>query len=233
MRCLFFILSLFCLTANAQVNPGYNGFNNKGSGVVILTDIFSFSSASRPCSGCTNIAGNPGPSGSVRTGTGIHGTTITSVATANYIENGGTSAFDGAGSNAGVFFTNCNGTSNAVMFNSWFTGSQYDHTKPQLQLGNLSTGKTYTIKITGSSTGGNATSRITLIHIEGATLLSTQTYNPHPVTGGGGGGQNTTDGVTFTGVVPDGSGTIRIWFNKVNSGDQQGHCGVISIANEN
>lgn len=203
--------------------PGVTTVNVPVTGTIspAVTQVakFSFSNTSKTCFGWTNIFGNPATG--VKTGTDAgSGITFTSVATANYTPNG-SSSFDGNGTQSGTFFNDCSGTSNAIMYNGWVNASAYDHTKPQVQLGNLNPSYTYTIQLTGSTTGGSL--RRTDVRVEGVTLSSMQYFDAK---------NNTANGVTFTGVAPDASGTIRIWFNYDNSSPEQGHMDGFIITKE-
>lgn len=178
---------------------------------------FSFSLTSKTCTGWTNIFGDPHTG--IRTGTGaLTGWTYTSIATANYVPNG-TNAFDNNGTMAGTFFSDCAGSTTAVMNNGWINGGAYDHTKPQHEIGGLNPAKTYNIKLTGSTNGGSL--RVTDVRVEGSGLSSMISFTAK---------SNTANGVTFNNISPDGSGKIRIWFNQDVSNIEQGHCDAFTIS---
>lgn len=224
------ILLLFVATiCHGQVTPGYNGFNNKKASVQ-FTEKFNFSATSQACSGWTNIVGNP--ISSIRTGTGANGTTLTTVSTSNWTNSGG-AAFDNLGTQSGTFsiFGACSGSATAVMNNLYANNITYDHTKIQIQLANLNTGKTYTLQFTGSTQNGSSGQRVTGVRLEGSSLGTAQTFDAHPGASGAG-GANTSGGVTFTGVAPNGSGQINI-FIYTSTGTAPGILSAFSITNEN
>src|SRR5579864_6586340 len=109
------------------------------------TASFSFSAGSHPLSGWTNVTGDP--SVAVVTVSDPSGITVNSVAIANWSQFGDQASFDGLGENINGFFP---GT---VLFNHWYN---YDNTyhagQPQLRISGLNTGRTYILKMTGSST---------------------------------------------------------------------------------
>lgn len=181
-----------------------------GPGVVAK---FNFSKTNKVCSGWTNMFGDP--LNNILSVTDIaSGFTLTTIARTNHTSLG----FDANGTQSGTYFSDCSGTVQAVMYNGFVCTDQYDHTKPQLQIGSLNTGKTYTIKLTGSTTGG--VNRISDIRVEGSTLSSMQSYVSH---------SNTANGVIFTSISPDGSGTIRIWYNSDVTSPEQANVSAFTI----
>lgn len=178
---------------------------------------FSFSLTNKVCTGWTNVFGDPHTG--IRTATGaLTGWGYTSVATANYVPNG-TNAFDNNGTTGGTYFSDCAGSTTAVMNNGWINGGAYDHTKPQHEISGLNSAKTYNIRFTGSTNGGSL--RVTDVRVEGAGLSSMVSFTAK---------SNTANGAGFNNISPDGSGKIRIWFNQDVTNIEQGHCNGFTIA---
>ena len=164
---------------------------------------FSFGGPST-VSGWTNIPGDPYTG--VRTAT-AGGITISTISTGNWAPNSVPSAeYDFGGASPGVYFPD------AVMSNSWlqYNGSGYNlalynAAVPQLQLSGLNKDSTYILRMTGSDRYYTGNTQYTVVGLNLAGSQQLNTYN------------NTTQGVTFTHVQPDASGTIRIYVNATSN----------------
>ena len=165
-------------------------------------------------SGWVNVTGNPSTGVVTATSAGI---TVSSVATSNWSPYSGVCSGDGNGYFSGVYFPP------QVMSNSWFqyNGSGrslalYNSLVPQIELTGLNSDSTYILRMSGSD-GGSFVSNPTEYTVAGITTYSTQSLNIH---------DNLTQGVTFTGIQPDGTGMIRIYLNATGSTDIAGISGL-------
>lgn len=175
--------------------------------VAAQTASFNFSASVQSIAGWTNVYGDPAHG--VRTGTSA-GITVSSVATANWAGDGnGNCSYDGGGiATAGFFPT-------GVMGNHWY---QYGTTaaavmivsQPQLMVTGLHPGSLYTIRLSGSFIFGIPSSfqmDPTFFTVTGVTNYGTQQINANA---------NFTDGAVFNNVIPDSTGTVRIYVNTGN-----------------
>ncbi len=210
-------------TKFGMVTASFAGAENKYVGLTAeVTDapvtkdtaIFSLSAAARVCSAdnVTNIAG--GPTGAVRTGS-INGISFSSIATNRWENFSGASAFDGQGTTSGVFFTQCNGSENAVMRNNWIKTAGYNSASPQVIISGLKTGSQYTVRVSGTTAGGAVGARMSGVRVQGNGAISAeQTYNP----GSTPEGPNSNAGVVFTNITPNSSGQITLWLYYAGGG---------------
>ena len=165
-------------------------------------------------SGWVNVAGNPSSAVVTATSGGI---TLSSVSTSNWSPYSGVCSGNGNGYYPGVYFPP------QVMSNSWFqyNGSGrslalYNSLVPQIELTGLNADSTYILRMSASD-GGSFVSNPTEYTVAGITTYSTQSLNIH---------NNLTQGVTFTGIQPDGTGMIRIFLNATGSTDIAGISGL-------
>ncbi|HEV2481011.1 MAG TPA: Ig-like domain-containing protein [Puia sp.] len=185
-------LSLFVLLALASAN----------SAVAQLAS-FSFGGPST-VSGWTNLPGDPYSAVQTATASGI---TISSISTGNWAPNGvPSSEYNAGGASAGVYFPA------GVMANGWlqYNGSSYNlalynAAVPQLLLSGLNADSTYILRMTGSDQYYTGNTQYT---VAGASVAGSQQLNTY---------NNTTQGVTFTHVQPDASGTSRIYVNATGN----------------
>jgi Bacterial Ig domain len=168
---------------------------------------FNLSAAAAPVTGWTNVAGNASDSVVTATAGGI---TISSVATANWSPYAGTCAVNGYGAYPGTYFPV------GVMSNGWYqyNGSAYSLAlynagMPQFKLTGLNPDSTYILRMSGSN-GAGFDDNPTVYTVAGTSVYASQNLNA---------GGNTSQGVTFTAIRPDDTGTIRIYVN-CNSGTQ-------------
>ena len=166
---------------------------------------FNFSAAAAPVTGWTNLAGNA--SASVLTAT-AGGITISSVATANWAPFDGTCAINGYGAYPGTYFPV------GVMSNGWYqynatgqTQAEYNAAIPQFKLSGLNPDSTYILRMSGSN-GAGINDNPTVYTVAGTSVYASQYLNA---------GGNTSQGVTFTAISPDDTGTIRIYVNTNSS----------------
>ncbi len=101
------------------------------------------------------------------------------------------------------------------MLNGFFTYSGGTHnadstvltlSKPQYTIGGLTTSATYTINMTGSLNSATNFASLNKYRIVGATTYVSGTFNSP-----NGCYTNTSGGVTFPNVQPDGSGNIKVY----------------------
>lgn len=180
---------------------------------------FNFSNGSQPVTGWTNVSGDP--STAVRTATASSGITVSSVATANWYQNPGSNscAFDGGGATGGIFFPA------GVLLNQWYqfgtaNASVLNVSVPQLLVSGLHADSIYTIRISGSFASGiPATYNLEPVQytVMGATNYGSLNIN---------GNYNTTDGAVFTSVIPDSTGSLRIYVNTANGSNTGSICGI-------
>jgi hypothetical protein len=197
---------------SALLLAGIIGLNGR---LAAQTVSFNFSAtAATPVSGWVNVIGDP--STGIRTAT-ANGITVSSVATANWSPYSGYAAGNGTGYYPGAYFPP------NVMSNNWFqyngtgrTLALYNSLVPQLKLTGLNPDSTYILRISGSDNGSFVTNP-TLYTVAGVTTYATQSLNIH---------NNITQGVTFQGIAPDVSGTIRIYVNANSSTDLGAICGI-------
>jgi Secretion system C-terminal sorting domain len=174
----------------------------KGGSVATQTAKFNFSNSAISVSGWTNMAGSP--SSKVITVLDLSGITLSSVSTGNWFAYNGSSSYNGNGVNAAGFFSNA-----SISENNWYQfgdpGALFDSTRAQLQATGLITGRSYTIKISGSN-GLGFNANPTRYTIKGLT-----NYAPIDVNLNG----TANNGATFNNIFPDASGKIRIFINAV------------------
>jgi len=167
---------------------------------------FNFSNSPVSVSGWTNMAGQPG--NQVITGTS-GGVRLSSVATANWAPYSGATSYDGGGVNAAGFFNNA-----AVSVNNWHQygdpAATYNVSKPQLQASGLTAGASYTVKMSGSNAFNLDANPCAY------TIVGASTYGPISVNLNG----TASNGATFSGVIPDASGSIKIYVNSVANTSQ-------------
>ena len=191
MKKFYWILLLTAICATSQLQAQIASFN--------------FSAAAAPVTGWTNLAGNA--SASVLTAT-AGGITISSVATANWAPFDGTCAINGYGAYPGTYFPV------GVMSNGWYqynatgqTQAEYNAAIPQFKLSGLNPDSTYILRMSGSN-GAGINDNPTVYTVAGTSVYASQYLNA---------GGNTSQGVTFTAISPDDTGTIRIYVNTNSS----------------
>lgn len=171
---------------------------------------FNFSSASHIADGWTNVDGDP--SYNVITVMAPSGISVNSVATANWSELGGNSAFDGLGDTVnGVFPA-------AVLVNHWFNYENPYHTgQPQLKLTGLSRDSLYTLKMAGSSTSTVNTdfTSYTVVGLANYGVIAVNSHN------------NSTDCAIFNRIAPDSTGSIYIYLNNQPWSQSADICGLV------
>ena len=170
---------------------------------------FNFTAAAATVGGWTNVAGDP--HAAVRSVTAPSGITINSVATANWYPDptGNACAFNGGGANGSGFFPA------AVFINHWYeygtsNAATIVMSQPQLIIGGLHTDSSYSIRVSGSFADGIPSPYNmdpTDYTIAGAAYYGTLGIN---------GNYNTTDGAIFNNVVPDSTGSIRLYLSTAN-----------------
>lgn len=185
--------------SNAQARILVNG--HRYASTTPDSAYFHFTNAAVVVSGRTNVSGDP--TTGVRSAT-MNTITVSSVATANWATFLGVGSFNNGGSAALTFFTP------ALAENHWFCTNTYASGTHQMLVSNLDPTKLYTIRISGRVTSGTS-ARTADYRVQGngavSSLVNVATYN------------NTTAGAVFTGITPDGSGTIKIWVSKPGSSD--------------
>ena len=167
---------------------------------------FNFSSSTQSISGWTNVKGDPGKG--VRTAT-ASGITVSSVATGNWAPDGnGNCAYDGGGTTTAGFFPA------GVMGSTWYqygttNASLLNVSQPQLKISGLHTGSVYSIRMSGAFDFVSSSLMMdpALYTVMGAGSYGTQQVN---------GNQDVSGGAVFNNVVPDSTGTIRIYINTGN-----------------
>jgi len=179
---------------------------SSGGTTQTTTVSFNFSNSPVAVSGWTNMAGQPGNQVITATSGGIK---LSSVATANWAPYSGATSYDGGGVNAAGFFNNA-----AVSVNNWHQygdpAAVYNVSKPQLQATGLSSGTSYTVKLSGSNAFNLDANPCSY------TIIGASTYGPINVNLNG----TASNGATFNGVVPDASGSIKIYINSVANTSQ-------------
>jgi Bacterial Ig domain len=175
---------------------------------------FNFTASPISVSGWVNVSGDP--STGLRSVT-ANGITVNSVATTNWSPYSGISAQNGNGFYPGKYFPS------QVMSNNWFqyNGSarslaNYNAAVPQLQLSGMNPDSSYILRMSGSDDGGFVSSP-TVYTISGATVYSAQSLSVH---------NDSSQGVTFTGIYPNASGVISIYVNTTSSTDIASICGL-------
>ena len=167
---------------------------------------FNFSDAPNVVSGWINVHGDP--SLAVITATdATTGISISSVATANWVQYARTNAaYDGGGMTNGTYFPA------AVMLDQWFqynpAGSgtaYYNEAIPQLILSGLKTDSVYKIKISSSMALGfdSDPSHYTVV---GSTVYGPIDLNTN---------NNTANGAEFDNIAPDSAGHVKIYINTI------------------
>lgn len=217
MRYLLTILLFISISVKGQVFGVLQGAPDT------IVAIFNFSNPAESCAGCTNLDGDP--SISLLSVTDPSGIGINTVATANWTQVGtcSCSAINAGGTQAGVFLPQCAGTVQALMYNSMFNDAPYNASAAQFELTGLIPSRPTTLQLTGSTVNGSAGSRLTGIILVGASTSSEMDYDPHP------GVANTTGGVTFTGIMPNASGQIFVYFFMASTATQQPIIGGIRV----
>jgi hypothetical protein len=185
MKKSYWILLLTAICATSQLHAQIASFSFAGPSTV---------------TGWTNVSGDPHAGVQTATAGGI---TLSSVSVANWSPNGsGNCAYNYAGAASGTYFPA------AVMGNSWIqyngTGNNlasYNALSPQLAVSGLNPDSTYILRMSGSNVYYN---NPTLYTVAGRTVAGSQSLNTY---------ENTNQGVTFGGVTPDSTGTIRVFVN--------------------
>jgi len=165
---------------------------------------FSFSGTPTTVAGWTNLPGDPHSGAQVATMAGI---TVSSISPANWVPNTVPSnVYNFGGASNATYFPA------AVMANTWlqWNGNDnnlalYNASVPQLLLSGLNPDSTYILRMSGSDIYFQGSTQYT---VAGASVSGSQyldTYN------------NTTQGVTFTGIRPDVSGNIKIYVNAMST----------------
>lgn len=164
---------------------------------------FNFSASVQTVIGWTNVVGDPGKA--VRTAATSSGIGVSSVATANWAQDAnGNCAYDGAGEDSAGFFPV------GVMGSAWY---QYGTTaatvlvvsQPQLIVTGLKPDSVYTLRISGSFlAGGGLMLDPVLYTVMGTVNYGTRLSNDN---------YDITDGAVFKNVVPDSTGSLRIYLN--------------------
>jgi hypothetical protein len=175
---------------------------------------FNFSAGAQVNSGWTNVAGDP--STAVRTATDPSGISISSVSTSNWSPtSGGISAYNGSGGYPGVYFPVGVMIANWIQYNgSGYNLALYNALMPQLVLSGLNKDSNYIIRISGSDIYNEGPTQYT---VAGASVSGSQSLNNF---------KNTTQGVTFQHVYPDGSGNIKVYVNCTSTGGYAFLCGL-------
>lgn len=175
--------------------------------------------------GWTNLSGDPGSAGSIRTTSVTNGTTtfgINTVATTNWTAFGGANAFANNGINVAGFFPA------AVTFQNYYqayNGVPHDSTHAQFALTGLNIAKLYTISVSGSNQFTNPSTSD--YYVSGA--LSPSTYGFQVLANF----NNSANGVTFLHVQPDGTGKILFFFQpNAGVGSNIGQVNGIKIVTE-
>jgi hypothetical protein len=131
------------------------------------------------------------------------GITLSSVSVANWSPNSsGNCAYDNGGAASGTYFPAVIMTESWIQYNG--TGNNlalYNALVPQLALSGLNPDSTYILRMSGSNVYFNAA---TLYTVAGRSVAGSQSLNTY---------ENTSQGVTFEGVTPDSTGTIRVFVN--------------------
>ena len=113
-----------------------------------------------------------------------------------------------------------NGTPNGTVWNyapnvmreCWFSyNDAYNASYPKIKISGLKTGGvTYTLKITSSISTSIAGFACDVDY----RILGNSLYGPTVLAAQSGGVENTANSVTFTNIVPDGTGSFNIYFNQ-------------------
>jgi len=164
---------------------------------------FNFSNPAAPVSGWTNVVGDPYLSVVTATSNGI---TISSVATANWAQYNGNSAFNGLGESTGnsVF-------PGGVLLNHWYQYSapgEYTAGKNQFLISGLNPNNVYTIDMAGSSTSSLNNNPVQYT-VSGIIVYPVQQENNH---------NNSTNYASFN-VAPDASGNVKVYVNTLPTTD--------------
>lgn len=164
---------------------------------------FNFSVTAAAVSGWTNVVGDPSLSVVTASSNGI---TISSVATGNWSQYNGASAYNGVGESGGnsVFAA-------GVLSNHWYqysSAGEYSAGKYQLLISGLNTGHVYTIYMAGSSTSSLNTNPV-VYTVSGIQLYASQQEDNH---------NNTANYATFA-VAPNSSGNVQVYVNTLPSTD--------------
>ncbi len=110
------------------------------------------------------------------------------------------------------------------MSNHWFQYSsfygQYNALIPQLLLSGLNKDSVYTIRMTGSFTGGYNLNPIRYT-VAGAIIYGYVDVN---------GNSNTSDGAVFHNIAPDANGTVKVYVNTYGGSDVASICGIQIIS---
>lgn len=165
---------------------------------------FSLTAQTMP-SGFTNVFGDP--STGLRTST-VNGITLSSTSTSNWYQTSGASASDASGTTGSTMLD----FPDNVLLHGWWTFSSVNRladsavqtmAKPNFTITGLTVGHSYTIKmvacIASSFTGLSSNNKYRIV---GASTYISALYNSKG---------NTSNEVVFSGVQPDGTGTIKIY----------------------
>lgn len=185
------------------------------------TTSFNLSHGSQPVSGWIDVVGDPYISVVSVTDTAT-GFKISSVNTANWAPYSGTCSYDHAGASGGTFFPA------AVMLNHWFqygSAGAYNAAVPQFIVSGLNPKTVYTFRMTGSYLNGGTGLECNPIHytVTGAAVTGALSIN---------GDSNTVNGATFSNVVPDTTGKVRIYVNTYGAANLASINGVQVIAGQ-
>lgn len=176
---------------------------------------FNFSNPAAAVTGWTNVVGDPSLSVITATSNGI---TISSVATANWAQYSGASAFNGLGESTGnsVF-------PGGVLLNHWYqysTAGEYTAGKNQLLISGLNASHSYTIYMAGSSTSALNNNPVQYT-VSGIILYPAQQENNH---------NNTSNYATFN-VAPNASGNVQVFVNTLPTTDIADISGISIVDN--
>jgi hypothetical protein len=188
MKKIYWILLLTAICVTSQLRAQIASFN--------------FSATAVSVTGWTNVYGNPAGSGGPITAT-AGGITVSSVGATNWSANSsGSSAYNNGGAASGTYFPAVVMTESWIQYNG--TGNNqalYNALMPQLAVSGLNPDSTYILRMSGSNVYYN---NPTLYTVAGRTVSGSQSLTTY---------ENTSQGVTFEGVTPDSTGTIRVFVN--------------------
>src|ERR1700744_888865 len=176
------------------------------------TASFNFSLNSHPVTGWVNVAGDPSTAVRTSVSGSIH---VSSVATSNWSQFSGASAFDGGGMTGASFFPA------AVMANMWFqfnaVFASYNAAVPQLLISGLNTDSVYTLKMTASFDTNTFDFDPTRYTVTGANVDGFSDVNVN---------SNLTSGAVFNNAAPASNGDIRIYVNTASGSNTAGISGI-------
>ncbi|GGA92029.1 Ig-like domain-containing protein [Puia dinghuensis] len=184
-----------------------------GAGRLSAQTVVSFRFSLNPPSSSALVAGwisaNGDPSDSIISATDpVTGVSISSVSTANWIQNGHACAADGIGYGGASYFPS------PVMSNAWINNgnmpqSEFNAAVPQLVISGLKPDSVYYVKMSSSFAYGT-TGNPTQYTVAGLNMQNSQFLNIY---------DNQTMGITFQKVAPDASGKIRVYVNTTATTD--------------